>query len=99
MARYFYNTENGQIESEETIRTDYFDVFGADYETFSDYLSACMTDQNGVLITLDARLAEVKREWEWTYSEAMAYGYDEYAEELAELLAEIDRLRKLKGRA
>ena len=94
MEKYYYNYETDNIESVETIRRDYFEEFGSDYDSFEDYLQACQTYNNGVLVPVSVRLDSVKRMLAEKMELARKYGYDEYAEELADLLAQMDTLRK-----
>lgn len=88
--KYYHNNELDCIESEDTIRQDYYDVFGDDYETFDEYLEACMTSNNGALTPVPVKLAQVKRELNRKLALAQKYGYDEYADELADLLELMD---------
>lgn len=94
MEKYYHNNETDVIESIDTIRSDYYEIFGDDYETFGDYLSACMTWNNGVLTPVSVRLKDVKRRLNEKLMLARKYGYDEYADELADLLEEMDNLSK-----
>lgn len=90
MANYYYNSELDKVESDETIRSDYYELFGQDYETFDDYLEACMARNNGVLTPVSVELKRVKRELNEKLMLANKYGYEEYADELAELLELMD---------
>ena len=92
--KYYYNNETDTIESLDVIRSDYYELFGQDYETFDDYLSACMTYNNGVLTDVTEKLRSVKRELNKTLSLARTYSYDEYEEEIIRLLADMDTLSK-----
>ena len=94
MERYYHNNETDTIESIDTIRTDYYDLFGDDYETFDDYIEACMTYNNGALTPVSVKLKQVKRELNRKLMLAQKYGYDEYADELADLLEQMDILSK-----
>lgn len=94
MERYYHNNETDTIEELDTIRTDYYDVFGDDYETFDEYINACMTWNNGALTPVSVRLKSVKRELNRKLALAQKYGYDEYADELADLLEQMDILNK-----
>ena len=94
MEKYYHNNETDAIESIDTIRSDYYEIFGDDYETFGDYLSACMTWNNGALTPVSVRLKDVKRRLNEKLMLARKYGYDEYADELADLLEEMDNLSK-----
>lgn len=94
MNRYFYNSELDVIESLDTIRTDYYELFGDDYETFDEYLEACMAYNNGVLTHVSVELKHVKRELNKKLALAQKYGYEEYADELADLLADMDKYSK-----
>lgn len=92
--KYYYNTEIDEIESVDTIRSDYYDLFGQDYETFDEYLACCMTYNNGVLIDVSDRLREVKQELNRKLALARKYGMDEYEDEIINLMADMDRLSK-----
>ena len=48
---YYYNIEAQQIETEEAIKKDYA-LFGSEYESYKDFLSACMWYNNGSLIPI-----------------------------------------------
>ena len=88
--KYFHNNETDCIESLDVIRSDYYEIFGDEYETFDDYLNACMTCNNGALTPVSVKLQQVKRELNRKLMLAQKYGYDEYAEELADLLEQMD---------
>ena len=91
--KYYYNNETDTIESLDVIRSDY-DLFSDEYETFEDYLSACMAYNNGALTDVTEKLRSVKRELNKTLSLARTYSYDEYEEEIIRLLADMDTLSK-----
>ena len=94
MEKYYHNNETDVIEELDTIRSDYYEVFGQDYDTFDDYLTACMTWNNGALTPVSVRLQDVKRELNRKLMLANKYGYEEYADELADLLEQMDKLNK-----
>ena len=94
MEKYYYNTETDALESIDTLRSDYTEFFADDYDNFDTYLACCMVSENGTLITARDRLREVKDELNHKLMLSRKYGYDEYAEELTALLAEMDRLSK-----
>lgn len=94
MTKYYWNNETDDIENVDTIRSDYYEVFGQDYDTFDDYLNACMSWNNGALVPVPVRLKDVKRRLNEKLMLARKYGYEEYADELADLLAEMDRLSR-----
>ena len=94
MEKYYHNNETDVIEELDTIRSDYYEVFGQDYDTFDDYLNACMTWNNGALTPVSVRLQDVKRELNRKLMLANKYGYEEYADELADLLEQMDKLNK-----
>ena len=52
---------------------------------------------NGVLIDVSDRVREVKEELNRKMTLANKYGMDEYIDELAELLEELDTLNKAKA--
>lgn len=95
MSKYYYNTEFQKIEDIDTIRSDYFDLFAEEYETFDHYLECCMTYNNGVLIDIRDRDWRIKKELNRKLELAQKYGMEEYIEELAELLEEHHMLTKL----
>lgn len=88
--KYFHNNETDAIESLDTIRSDYYEIFGDDYETFDEYLNACMTVNNGALTAVSVKLKQVKRELNRKLMLAYKYGYEEYAEELVDLLEQMN---------
>jgi len=94
MERYYFNNETDEIESLDTIRSDYYDLFGDDYDSLEDYITACQWYNNGTLTPVSVRLARVKRELNRKLMLAQKYGYDEYADELADLLEQMDVLSK-----
>lgn len=88
--KYYHNNETDTIESIDVIRSDYYEIFGEDYDTFDDYLNACMTSNNGALTPVSVKLRQVKRELNRKLILAQKYGYEEYADELADLLEQMD---------
>jgi len=90
MEKYYFNNETDAIESLDVIRSDYYDVFGQGYDTFEDYLTACQWYNNGALTPVSVELKRVKRELNEKLMLANKYGYEEYSEELAELLELMD---------
>lgn len=92
--KYFHNNETDAIESLDIIRSDYYEIFGDEYETFDEYLNACMTSNNGALTPVSVKLQQVKRELNRKLMLAQKYGYDEYADELADLLEQMDIFSK-----
>ena len=99
MKIYYWNNETDEIISEDVFRSDYYDKFNDDELTYDEYLARSMTYNNGVLVDVSDRRAEVKKELDRKLMLAKKYGYDEYADELTDLLAELDRLGKYTGRA
>lgn len=97
MNKYYYNTESDELESIDTIRSDYELFKSEEYESFEDYLCACMWYENGVLIDVSDRVREVKEELNQKMELANKYGMDEYIDELAKLLEELDTLNKAKA--
>ena len=59
MEKYYHNNETDAIEELDYIRSDYYEAFGQDYDTFGDYLNACMTWNNGALTPVSVRPAPV----------------------------------------
>ena len=90
---YYHCNETDEIVSLSQIRSEYSE-FGAEYQSFDDYLSACMWYNNGALTDVRDKLREVKAELSRKLDLARKYGYDEYSDELANLLADMDRLGK-----
>lgn len=99
MKIYYWNNETDDIISEDVFRSDYYDKFNDDELSYDEYLARSMTYNNGVLMDVSDRRAEVKKELDRKLMLARKYGYDEYADELYNLLAELDRLGKYTGRA
>ena len=97
MNKYYYNTESEVLESIDTIRSDYELFKDDEYDSFEDYLTACMWYENGVLIDVSDRIREVKEELNQKMELANKYGMDEYIDELAKLLEELDTLNKAKA--
>lgn len=93
MAFYHVN-ETDEVISTAELFSDYYIPFGGDHETFSDYLNACMWYNDGELTPVEKKLDDVKRELNRKLALADTYGYDEYADELTELLAELHRYSK-----
>ena len=91
--KYYHNNETDVIESLDTVRADY-ELFGDEYDTFDEFLNACMTWNNGALTPVSVRLTTVKRRLNEKLVLAQKYGYDEYADELADLLEQMDILSK-----
>lgn len=96
--KYYHVNETDAVISIDTLKRDYYDVFGEDYETFDDYLNACMYYNNGELTPIEDKLTQIKRELNRKLALADAYGWDEYADELTELLAEMHRFSKYARR-
>ena len=92
--KYYHVNETDEIISADTLRSDYYETFENDYQTFGDYLNACMWYNNGELTPIEKKLDDVKRELTRKLALADTYGYDEYADELTELLAELHRYSK-----
>lgn len=97
MNKYYYNTESGKLENIDTIRSDYYEFFESEHDSFEDYLTSCMWFNNGVLIDVRDRVREVKEELNRKMELANKYGMDEYIDELAILLEELDTLNKAKA--
>ena len=96
--KYYHVNETDEIISTDTLRSDYYETFENDYQTFDDYVKACMWYNNGELTPVEDKLTQIKRELNRTLSLADAYGWDEYADELTELLAEMHRFSKYARR-
>lgn len=92
--KYYHVNETDEIISTDTLRSDYYETFADDYQTFDDYVKACMWYNNGELTPVEDKLTAVKRELNRKLAFADTYGYDEYADELTELLAELHRYSK-----
>lgn len=94
MTKYYWNSEMDAVESVESIRADYYDLFGNDYNSFDEYLSACMYFNNGVLHDVRDRLKEVKEVLNEKLMLAKKYGMDEYEDEILTLLEDMDKLSR-----
>ena len=99
---YYYETENQSIITEEDIRSIFEDEKSSEirstYEEdfrFCDYIEHCMHYNNGTLYTIHERYDDVRNELNRKIKLAEKYGYDEYSDELADLLAEMHTLSKL----
>ena len=99
MEKYYHNNETDTIEELDYIRSDYYEVFGQDYDTFSDYLNACMTWNNGALTPVSVKLKHVKRELNRKLELARKYSYEEYEEEILSLLEQMDTFSKYARKA
>lgn len=97
MEKYYHNNETDMIESLTDIYLDY-EEFAEEYETFEMFLNACLTSNNGALTPVSVRLQSVKRELNRKLVLAQKYGYEEYADELADLLEQMDILNKYARR-
>jgi len=94
MERYYHNNETDCIECIDDIMIDYEELYTDDYASFSDYINACMTSNNGVLTPVSVKLKYVKRELNHKLMLARKYSYDEYEEEILALLEYMDTLGK-----
>ena len=52
--KYFYNVETGQYDDMDAVRNAY-NMYAHEYESFENFLSACMTINNGALQDLTTR--------------------------------------------
>jgi len=88
MTNLYWNMEADKVETGDSIKADYFDMFASDYDNFSDYLSACMYWNNGALIPLREKIDRIERR-------LARYGDMLEADEIEELTAELAELNRL----
>lgn len=83
----YYNTETRIIETEREI-LESFNLFRSEYETETDFLSACMWYNNGVLIGIDSHIRNLENDYRNEY---------EFMDETERksVQNEIDTIRKL----
>ena len=85
--KYYFENETQSVVSEDRIKAEY-EEFGQDYDTFSDYLSACMYWNNGTLTPIHEKINAIYRQINITSD----------AEEAEELVEFLQRLRLFEGR-
>lgn len=87
MKNIYWNNETDSVETLEDIRKSY-DLFGEEYETFPDYLSACMWYNNGALTYLCSHVSKMKND---------LIRFEEFYEssEREAIMQEIEQLEKL----
>lgn len=87
MNMYWCN-ETDSIVTEDELKENYRNIYASEYETFPDYLSACMWYNNGALTDLYSHISKLKKDLnrfiDW---------YD--AEEVKAIQDDINRLEKL----
>lgn len=95
MEKYYWNNETDEVMDLGDIRRDYYDVFeDPDELSFDEYLARCMSYNNGVLRDVSDKYQETKDELNRKLILARKYGYDEYADELVNLLGDLHRYGK-----
>lgn len=85
----YWCNETDAVVTEEELKKNYYGIYESDgeYETFSDYLMACLWFNNGSLIPLESHIEKVKRD--------LGRFTDFYdAEETKAIRAEIAKLEK-----
>ena len=94
----YYDNEMNTIVSEDEIR-GCFESDNAGFETFSEYLTACMYYENGSLIPLPEKIDGLKRELARMEYTSIHCGFpEEYREEIGILREEIKQLSEyMKG--
>ena len=89
---YYYCNEDDRILSTDELRHDYYEMFGEEYESFDDYLSACMYWNNGALTPLADHVSAVRKRLAKVLSFIRCDADREwYADEIETLTAEISR--------
>ena len=90
--KLYYSTEYDEVITEDNLR-EYWTEFSPEYETFSDYVSACMWYNNGNLIPLETKIDSLKKLLARAEYNVDKYGCpEEYADEIEQLNAEINML-------
>ena len=99
MSRFFYESETGAVIDVDSLRTLYEttdDELITDTDTtFDEYIERCMSYNNGTLHTIHEMYEDSKRKLDNLLRMAQKYGYEEYADELAEQLADMHAWSKL----
>ena len=95
MAIYYWSNETDDIISEDVFRSDYYEQFNDDDMTYDEYLAHSMYFNNGALYDVTDKYRDAKRALNEKLMLARKYGYDEYADELIDLLEQVDRFGKL----
>ena len=89
---YFHNNETDTVESISDIRRSY-DRFGDEYDTFQDYLSACMWWNNGALTPLEDYASSLEKQLAHLQHCAIIHdAWELYQDEIDELMAELEQL-------
>lgn len=60
--KYYFNIDSDKVEPETRIQDDYRKYFSEDYDTYGDYLSACMVWNNGSLRTMESHCRKLEEE-------------------------------------
>lgn len=88
MKKLYWNNELDKVETLETIRTDYYNLFNDQNESFEYYLSGCMYWNNGALTPLDEKIERLQERLD-------RYGDRLDTEEIQELQTEISEYKRL----
>ena len=86
--KYYYNIDSDKVEPETRIQDDYRKYFSEDYDTYGDYLSACMVWNNGSLRTMESHIRRLE-------TELTRYAGSYEPEEIREKQEEISLLRRM----
>lgn len=89
--RYYFVNETQSVISETDIKRNY-EEFKSEYESYSDYYSACMYWNNGELTPIEEKIASVKREIARKEAYASESDADFFDEDLSELRSFLDYL-------
>ena len=89
--KWYYDGENGKYISENELLTAYKQFGISDgYQSFSDYKTACMAQNNGILHSIEERINKL------VYDLRNIHTNCPDAEEEAEIEAEIDYCKSLQ---
>ena len=91
--KYYWENETQEVISEAKVKAE-FSMFGHDYESYSDYLSACMYWNNGSLTPLAEKISSVKKE----ILRKESLNDEFYSEDVAELKLLLDYLTSFEGK-
>lgn len=97
---YYWNRETGDVIDSDYIEQIYsdareYDAITGECETLDEYINRCMySNGDGSLYTVREHYEKVKRELNEKLIVARSCGFEEYTEELADLLAEMHSLSK-----
>lgn len=89
--RYYFENESQSVISEAEIKAN-FEEFKDEYETYSDYYSACMWWNNGSLTPIEEKIDSVKREIAKKEAFDSESDIEFFAEDISELRSFLDYL-------